>query len=180
MKTWDPLDGVVAPEGWLFPGFMAFVCFGPASRHYATSIQIGGFEKHQAVGRNQIRKQQKEREAVSRVREGTQRGITKDQQMRDAQAVVPRQEIVAEMRHDNIIRERELRVVTISKRFDMAQKVLDTKMKLMEYEIDPEKKTALASSINDQLNSIQGLDKSMQEIMNEASGEADCTGGNIV
>ena len=178
VTTWDPLDpnGDVAPEGWFFPGFMAFVCFGPSSRYFALLLQMGGIEKQQAVGRNQLRKQQKEREAVSRRKEGTQRGIAKDQQMRDARAVVPRHEIVSEMRHENMMRERELRVITISKRFDMAQKVLDTKMKLMEYEMEPEKKSALVSSINDQISSIEQLDKTMEDIMNEASGEAACTG----
>jgi len=38
---------------------------------------------------------------------------------------------------DNHLRERELKVVTVSKRFDMKQKILDMKMRLMEVEQDP-------------------------------------------
>ncbi len=36
-NKWDPLnhDSSSAPDSWCFPGFMAFVCFGPTSRHYA-------------------------------------------------------------------------------------------------------------------------------------------------
>ncbi len=39
-KTWDPRnrDSPTALDGWLFPRFMAFVCFGPTSRHYALTL----------------------------------------------------------------------------------------------------------------------------------------------
>lgn len=90
---------------------MAFVCFGPSSTHFSLILQSGGVEKHQSIGRNKMRKQQRARDGVARVNGGTERGVAKDQQMRDSRALTSiRDEIVNEIRSDNDIRERELQV----------------------------------------------------------------------
>ena len=184
-KSWDPSnpDSPTAPEGWLFPGFMAFVCFGPTSRHYALTLQMGGYSSGQAVGRKQLRNQQHERENAKRLKDGQLRGIAKDQRTRDAQLSspsIPKTKILAEMKHDKEMRERELKVVSISKRFDMSQKLLDTKMKLMEMEVDPEKRAALSKNIHDHLAKIEKLDAKMAAVMNDGSNSTTCSSIEII
>jgi hypothetical protein len=173
-KTWDPRnpDSLTAPKGWLFPGFMAFVCFGPTSPHYALTLQMGGYSSGQAVGRKQLRKQKNEQENEKRLKDGQLCGIEKDQQTRDAQLPspsIPKTQILAEMKHDKEMRERELKVVTISKRFDMTQKLLDTKMKLMEMEVDPEKRAALSKNVHEHLAKIEKLDEKMAAVTNDGN-----------
>ncbi len=184
-KTWDPLngDGATAPEGWLFPGFMAFVCFGPTSRHYAVTLQMGGYSNSQAVGRSQLRKQKHDRSNAKRVTKGQLRGIARDQATRDARVSspsIPKTKIFAEMKHDKEMRERELKVVTISKRFDMSQKLLDTKMKLMEMEVDPEKRAAFSKNGHDHLAKIEKLDAKMTAVMNDGSNSTTCSSIEII
>lgn len=43
-NTWNPAEVTdqVAPEGWIFPGFMAFVCFGPSSPNFSAILRRGG------------------------------------------------------------------------------------------------------------------------------------------
>ena len=43
-NTWNPTETTdeVAPEGWIFPGFMAFVCFGPSSPNFSAILRRGG------------------------------------------------------------------------------------------------------------------------------------------
>ena len=184
-KTWDPLDpeGIVATKGWMFPGFLAFVCFGPTSQYFSLTLQQGGFQKHQAVGRRQLRKEQKERDAVTREKGGMTRGVSKDQQMRDeqrAERVVVQSEAMAHMRDDRLLRERELYFFTVSKKFDMTQKILDTKIRFLEKCNDPSRSERLSDEIDGHLVEIEELRREMTTLgtpSEAAAGGAIGTGG---
>jgi len=157
---------------------MAFVCFGPTSRHYALTLQMGGYSSAQAVGRKELRKQKHDRGNEKRLNEGQLRGIAKDQQTRDARVsspAIPKTKLLAEMEHDKKMRERELKVVSLSKRFDMSQKLLDTKMKLMEMEVDPDKRAALSKNVHEHLAKIEKLDEKMAAVMNDGNNSTTCS-----
>ena len=146
---------------------MAFVCFGPSSKHFSLILQSGGVEKHQSVGRNKMRKQQHAQDGVARVNGGTERGVAKDQQMRESRALTSiRDEIVNEIRSDNDIRERELQVIAVGKSFDMVQKQLDTKLQLCNLVTDPARKTKLLSEIEEHLKEIDDLKISIGKLSN--------------
>jgi hypothetical protein len=183
-KNWDPQDpdAPAAPEGWFFPGFMAFVCFGPTSRYFSVTLQMGGIEKHQAIGRNQLRKQQKEREAVERVSEGTKRGVDKDQQMRLArQSALVSQEVIEQMLNDKTLRERELKLLAISKQFDMVQKMVDTKIKLLDIVAgDVERTVQYTTDINSYLVTIEELNQELNQLRSSAESTNAVTNPGVI
>ncbi len=179
-KTWDLLNcnRATAPKGWLFPGFMAFVCFGPTPHQYTLTLQMGRYSSGQVVGRTQLCKQKNEQDNAKRLKDGQHCGIAKDQQTCDAQLSSPltlKSKILAEMKHEKDMREWELKVVTILKPFDMSQKLLDTKMKLMEMEVDPEKRAALSKNVQEHLAKIEKLDEKLAAVMNDGNNSTTCS-----
>ena len=103
------------------------------------SLQIGDYSSSQAVGRNQLCKQKQQRDNVKRMKDGAVRGSKDQQQCDDRGTSAGNTKLLAKMQHDHTLRAQELKVVSISKQFDMSKTLLETKMKLMEMECDPAK-----------------------------------------
>ena len=65
------------------------------------------------------------------------------------------------MRDDRLLRERELYFFTVSKKFEMTQKILDTKIKLLEMSKDPSRSERLSDEIDGHLVEIDELRQEM-------------------
>ncbi len=44
----DPFGGIAAPRGYTFIGKPAFICFGPASKYFASTLAMGGQSERNA------------------------------------------------------------------------------------------------------------------------------------
>jgi hypothetical protein len=44
LDSWDPFQrgGVIVPEGFTYIGKLTFICFGPTSKFFATTLAMGG------------------------------------------------------------------------------------------------------------------------------------------
>ncbi len=48
LNTWDPFGSIAAPRGYTYIGKLAFICFGPASKFFASTLAMGGQSKRSA------------------------------------------------------------------------------------------------------------------------------------
>ena len=44
LDSWDPFGsgGVIVPEGFTYIGKLSFICFGPTSKFFASTLAMGG------------------------------------------------------------------------------------------------------------------------------------------
>jgi hypothetical protein len=42
LNTWDPFAGIAAPSRYTYIGKPAFICFGPTSKFFASTLAMGG------------------------------------------------------------------------------------------------------------------------------------------
>jgi hypothetical protein len=45
LNTWDTFGGIAAPRGYTYIGKLAFICFGPASKFFASTLAMEGRSK---------------------------------------------------------------------------------------------------------------------------------------
>ena len=82
LDSWDPFQrgGVIAPEGFTYIGKLSFICFGPTSKFFASTLAMGGqlnqtFEGKKEGLRKAQRKVKTERANTDR-EVGIDRGMT--------------------------------------------------------------------------------------------------------
>ncbi len=42
LNTWDPFGGIAAPSGYTYICKLAFICFGPTSKFFLSTLTMGG------------------------------------------------------------------------------------------------------------------------------------------
>jgi hypothetical protein len=155
----DDLTGV----GYSYTGKLAFICFGPVSKFYSPILSTGGsmnlsIEERKKGSRSSIRKIQEEKATLERVT-GHARGIT--QQNRMQFGLMAQNEDSAAQAH------RDLRVVTIMKRAELTQKMIQMKMTMWEKMVDGVAKENLYGSIHDLFVKAEDLENQLQEVGSE-------------
>ncbi len=90
LDSWDPFGrgGVPAPEGFTYIGKLSFICFGPTSKFFASTLAMGGqsyrtVEEKKDGSRKAQRKINTERANMDR-EVGIERGMTMHAQMQCA------------------------------------------------------------------------------------------------
>jgi hypothetical protein len=157
------VDGMTGPVGYSYTGKLAFICFGPVSKFYSTILSTGGsmnlsIEEKKKGSRSNIRKIQEEKATLERVT-GNARGIT--QQNRMQFGLMAQNEDSAAQAH------RDLRVVTIMKRAELTQKMIQMKMTMWEKMVDGAAKENLYGSIHDLFVKAEDLENQLQEVGSE-------------
>ena len=42
LDSWNPFKGIAAPKGYSYVGKLSFICFGPSSKFFASTLAMGG------------------------------------------------------------------------------------------------------------------------------------------
>ena len=110
-NDWDPWKGIAAPDGWFFPGWMAFVCLGPTSSCPQILLKMHGYKatgekSNKSNGRKHMLTNIRLSEDKARDAGGRERGISL--QTKVSLAAVAQGEDDADMRDQD----RELAVIT--------------------------------------------------------------------
>jgi hypothetical protein len=52
LDSWDPFKcgGFIVPEGFTYIGKLSFICFGPTSKFFASTLAMGGQSNRTAEG----------------------------------------------------------------------------------------------------------------------------------
>ncbi len=85
LNTWDPFGGIAAPSRYTFIGKLAFICFGPMPKFFASTLAMGGQSKCSVEEKKEglmraMRKITKELTDINR-EIGIDRGMTMQAQM---------------------------------------------------------------------------------------------------
>jgi hypothetical protein len=157
------VDGMTGPVGYSYTGKLVFLCFGPVSKFYSPILSTGGSMNLTIVERKKgsraaIRKLQEEKGTSERVT-GNDRGIT--QQNRMQFGLMAQNEDSAAQAH------RDLRVVTIMKRAELTQKMIQMKMTMWEKMVDGEDKDIIYESIHLLFEKAEDLETQLQEVGSE-------------
>jgi hypothetical protein len=90
LESWDPFKrgGIIAPDGFTYIGKLSFICFGPTSKFFASTLAMGGqsdrtVEEKKAGSRKSQRKVNTERANTDR-EVGGDRGMTQAHRMQCA------------------------------------------------------------------------------------------------
>ena len=144
-------------------GMLTFIYFGPVSKFYSPILSTCGSMNLSIVERKEgsranIRKIQEDKATMERVT-GNARGIT--QQNRMQFGLMAQNEDSAAQAH------RDLRVVTIMKRAELTQKMIQMKMTMWEKMVDGAAKENLYGSIHDLFVKAEDLENQLQEVGSE-------------
>jgi hypothetical protein len=157
------IDGMTGPVGYSYTGKLAFICFGPVSKFYSPILSTGGsmnlsIEERKKGSSSNIRKIQEEKATLERVT-GNARGIT--QQNRMQFGLMAQNEDSAAQAHC------DLRVVTIMKRAELTQKMIQMKMAMWEKMVDGAAKENMYGSIQELFVKAEDLENQLQEVGSE-------------
>jgi hypothetical protein len=129
LDSWDPFKhgGVIAPEGFTYIGKLSFICFGPTSKFFASTLAMGGGQSNRTVvekkegSRNAQRKVNTERANTDR-EVGNDRGMTLNTRMQCA--------FMAQNEDDAVQRHRDMRMVMLTKSIESTERLVELKMKM--------------------------------------------------
>jgi hypothetical protein len=128
LDSWDPFKcgGVIAPECFTYIGKLSFICFGPTSKFFASTLAMGGQSNRTAEGkkegsRNAQRKVNTERANTDR-EVGIDRGMTLNTRMQCA--------FMAQNEDDAVQRHRDMRMVMLTKSIESTERLVELKMKM--------------------------------------------------
>ncbi len=157
------VDGMTGPVGYSYTRKLVFLCFGPVSKFYSPILSTGGsmnlsIEERKKGSRANIRKIQEEKAMSERVT-GNDRGII--QQNRMQFGLMAQNEDSAAQAH------RDLRVVTIMKRAELTQKMIQMKMTMWEKMVDGAAKETMYGSIHELFVKAEDLETQLQEVGSE-------------
>jgi len=155
--------GVKGQVGYYYTGKLAFICFGPVSKFYSPILSTGGSMNLRIKERNKgsranICKIQEEKATSERVT-GNDRGIT--QQNRKQFGLMAQNEDSAAQAH------RDLRIITIMKRAELTQKMIQMKMTMWEKMVDGVAKESMYESIQELFVKSEDLETQLQEVGSE-------------
>jgi len=170
-RDWDPFDGVRAPDGWSFNGFMAFTCLGPTTSYFALVLKMGGSgmlhkdkkstkgaaKKFQ--GRANMRKTTEESDALERATGGTGRGMTMHTKVNLA--------AVAQGEDDADTRDTDREFAATTQQIATHQGLLSVQMKLLEFATSEQMKKDVFNKIGEYTKRIEQLDVKIAQISNK-------------
>ena len=167
VETWEPGNSA-APDGFVWFGKFSFYCFGPAAedkKYFSPTLKLGIMsgtspESRRALGRLNQRKSAAVRDNANRNAGGDERGMSLNLKMSAG--------LIAQNEDVNAQQDRNLKVVSLSKQIDVAQKALDFKERMMTaMEMDKEEKRAVYKEMTELLNKIQRLSDDMAQLTDE-------------
>ena len=129
LDSWDPFQrgGNAAPEGYTYIGKISFICFGPTSKFFASTLAMGGQSDRTVEGkkegsRKSQRKVNTERANTDREVGILDRGMTQAHRMQCA--------FMAQNEDDAVQRHRDMRMVMLTKSIESTERLVDLKMKM--------------------------------------------------
>jgi hypothetical protein len=122
----DPFGGIAVPRGYTYIGKLAFICFGPASKYFSSTLAMGGQSKRSAEEKKEgsmrsIRKITKAQNDINR-EIGMDRGMSMQAQMQCA--------FMAQNKDDAIQQHRDMRMVMLSKQIKSTERLIELKIKI--------------------------------------------------
>ena len=159
----DVDSGVTGPVGYSYTGKLVFLCFGPVSKFYSPILSTGGsmnlsIEERKKGSRVTIHKMQEEKATSERVT-GNDRGIPQQNHMQFG-LMAQNEDSAAQMHCD-------LRLVTIMKRVELTQKMIQMKMTMWEKMVDGAVKEIMYESIHELFGKSEDLETQLQDVGSE-------------
>jgi hypothetical protein len=127
LNTWDPFGGIAAPRGYTYTGKLAFICFRPASKFFASTLAMGGQSERRAEEKKEglmraIHKITKEQTDIN-WEIGINRGMSMQARMQCA--------FMAQNEDDAIQRHRDMRMVMLTKQIESTKRLIELKIKCL-------------------------------------------------
>jgi hypothetical protein len=163
-SNWDPFGGVVAPEGFVYIGKLALLCFGPTLKYYTRALAIGGLPEHsveekKSGSKNMQRKVNTEQDNLDREVGGSERGLTMQSKMQYA--------FMAQNKDDANQRHQDMRMVMLSKQIESTERLDELKLKTLERISLGGSKTQIFMSINLLMETLEKLNEQLAAMITE-------------
>jgi hypothetical protein len=163
VNSWVSSNSVLAPYDYSFTGKLAYICFGPISKFYSPNLSTGGSmnqgkEEKMKGSCASIRKLQDEKATNERVTSNG-RGITQQNRMQFG--------LMAQNKDSVAQAHRDMRLVTIMKRVELTQKMVEMKISMWEKMGDGDAKDKMYESIQDLFDKSEDLHTQLQDIGSE-------------
>jgi hypothetical protein len=155
LDSWDPFQrgNNAALEGYTYIGKLSFICFGPTSKFFASTLAMGGQSDRTAGGkkvgsRKPQRKVNTERANTDK-EVGIDRGMTQAHRMQCA--------FMAQNEDDAVQRHRDMRMVMLTKSIESTERLVELKMKLAD-------RMGVEGSESDNLMAINRLMEKLEQL----------------
>jgi tape measure domain-containing protein len=170
LDSWNPFNGIDAPEGYSYVGKISFICFGLTSKYFASTLAMGGQSDHTstlAMG-GQSDRTLKEKKDGSRQ---AQRKITKERNNNDRDVGMDRGmtmqvrmqcTFIAQNEDDANQRHRDMRMMMLTKQIESTERLIEFEMKMSE-------RMGLDSfdGINNLMDKLEQLNADLEIMMRE-------------
>ncbi len=159
----DPFGGVIAPQGYVYMGKLAFICFSPTLKYFAGTLVMGR-QSNQTVqekkdgSRKAQRKVNTERADRDRV-VGTDRGLSLQSKMQCT--------MMAQKEDDAEQRNCDMRLVMLTKQIESTEQLVELKLKTSERMSLGGSEAQVFLSINMLMEKLEKLNETLDNMMNE-------------
>jgi hypothetical protein len=163
LEDWNPFNGVTTPAGYAYCGKLAFICLGPASKFNCKILKTGGGnaknkEERGKNARSSICKVQEEMAAMERAVR-SERGMSIQTKVRFG--FLAQNENNADQQHA------DRRLKATIKQIKTNQKLINTKMKMMDTMVDGILKMQFLMSITSLMDKVERLNEELAMLGNE-------------
>jgi len=162
---WDPFQrgGVSAPEGFTYNGKLSFICFGPTSKFFASTLAMGGqsdctVEEKKEGSRKAQRKVNTERANTDR-EVGIDRGMMLTHRMQCA--------FMAQNEDNAVQRHRDMRMVMLTKSIESTERHVELKMKMADRMGVDSSETQHLMAINRLMEKLEQLNTDLASMVAE-------------
>ncbi len=158
LDSWDPFKEIDAPEGYSYVSKLSFICFGPTSKYFASTLAMGG-QSDRTLEEKKDGSQQAHCKATKERNNndcdvGVDRGMTMQARMQCA--------LMAQNEDDANQRHRDMRMMMLTKQIESTERLIEFKMKMSE-------RMGLESfdGINNLMDKLERLNADLEIMMGE-------------
>jgi hypothetical protein len=176
-STWDPFGGVVATEGFVYIGKLAFLCFGPTLKYFTGTLANGGLSKRsveekKSGSRNMQCKVNAEQDNLDGEVGGSERGLAIQSKMQCA--------FMAQNKDDADQSHQDMRMVILSKQIESTEHLVELKSKTLERMSLGGPEAQIFMSINLLMENLEKLNEQLDAMMTEKRSTNPIAGNVLV
>ncbi len=163
LNTWYLFGGIAAPRGYIYIGKLAFICFGLASKFFASTLPMGGQSERSAEENKEgsmraIHKITKEQTDINR-EIGIDRGMTMQARMQCT--------FMAQNKDDAIQRHRDMQMVMLTKQIKSTKRLIELKIKMFDRMGGGGSETNCFMAIHTLMDKLEKLNADLDSMMSE-------------
>ncbi len=158
LDSWNPFKGIVAPEGYSYLGKLPFICFGPSSKLFASTLAMEGQAAHTLDEKKEGSRKVQRKITKERANNDREVGIDRGMRMQAGMQYA----FMAQNEDDANQRHRDMRMVILTKQIESTERLVELKLKISE-----RMGVVLFAAINTLMDKLERLNADLEIMLGE-------------